>query len=393
MLFHRRTTNILRGRNSAHRMSRGGVTSCGDILWFLVVAFMYSESGTLHVSGGVYGGSSGGGGYNALPESGTQSPTNNNGILGGPDTSSGGMSPSRYDPYFDALTPRNVTALVGKSAYLSCRVRNLGNKTVSWIRHRDIHILTVGGYTYTSDQRFQANHHRETDEWTLQIKWAQKRDAGVYECQISTQPVRSYFVNLNVVDELSTQAEAPEANITDTLKSKPPRPKRPLFWDDKYYENPFYIYQRIHRVPTAIILGGPDLHVDKGSTINLTCTIRFSPEPPAYIFWYHQDEVISYDSTRGGVSVITEKGEITTSFLLIQHADLSDSGKYSCSPSNAEVATVRVHVLNGERPAAMQTGSAGLSNSSLNILALIIILYFYTNVYKHLQLSSIEHFR
>lgn len=44
-------------------------------------------------------------------------------------------------------------------------------------------------------------------------------------------------------------------------------------------------------VPTATILGGPDLHVDKGSTINLTCTIRFSPEPPAYIFWYHHDEV------------------------------------------------------------------------------------------------------
>ncbi|KAJ8975335.1 hypothetical protein NQ317_019601 [Molorchus minor] len=30
-------------------------------------------------------------------------------------------------------------------------------------------------------------------------------------------------------------------------------------------------------VPTAQILGGPDLHVDKGSTINLTCSIRFSP--------------------------------------------------------------------------------------------------------------------
>jgi len=34
------------------------------------------------------------------------------------------------DPYFDPMTPKNVTALVGKSAYLSCRVRNLGNKTV-----------------------------------------------------------------------------------------------------------------------------------------------------------------------------------------------------------------------------------------------------------------------
>lgn len=176
------------------------------------------------------------------------------------------------EPYFDAQTPRNVTGLVGKkkidiwvnfpiyqsrflddaiqttreqftdnrksafflspfhlgkSAYLSCRVRNLANKTVSWIRHRDIHILTVGSYTYTSDQRFQATHHKDNDEWTLQIKWAQKRDGGgnfinssthrnwldffsislsfstVYECQISTQPVRSYFVNLNVVGELT----------------------------------------------------------------------------------------------------------------------------------------------------------------------------------------------
>lgn len=44
-------------------------------------------------------------------------------------------------------------------------------------------------------------------------------------------------------------------------------------------------------VPTATILGGPDLYVDKGSTINLTCAIRFSPEPPPYIFWYHLDEV------------------------------------------------------------------------------------------------------
>ncbi|XP_065165225.1 protein sidekick-like isoform X6 [Atheta coriaria] len=283
-------------------------------------------SGVLLVKGGVQ--SAGGSGLNVLPESGTLSP------LGSPSAH------NRFEPQFDTMIPRNVTALVGKSAYLSCRVRNLGNKTVSWIRHRDLHILTVGSYTYTSDQRFQANHHPETDEWTLQIKWAQKRDAGIYECQISTQPVRSYSVNLNVV------------------------------------------------VPTAAILGGPDLHVDKGSTINLTCSIRFSPEPPAYIFWYHHDDVISYDSNRGGVSVITEKGDVTTSFLLIQHADITDSGKYSCSPSNADVASVRVHVLNGERPAAMQTGSAGLSNSSVNVLALIITLYLYTATYISIQLET-----
>ncbi|XP_044764733.1 kin of IRRE-like protein 1 isoform X2 [Coccinella septempunctata] len=282
------------------------------------------------------------------------------------------ISSNRFEPYFDALVPQNVTALVGKSAYLTCRVRNLGNKTVSWIRHRDIHILTVGSYTYTSDQRFQANHHAETDEWTLQIKWAQKRDAGIYECQISTQPVRSYFVNLEVVENpVEEQAyQDEEAKIMV---------EKPCICTCKKRDWP------PDAVPTAQILGGPDLHVDKGSTINLTCSIRFSPEPPAYIFWYHHDDVISYDSTRGGVSVITEKGDVTTSFLLIQHADISDSGKYSCSPSNADVASVRVHVLNGERPAAMQTGSAGLSNSSLNILILMILSYLCSSWYLEIS--------
>lgn len=123
-------------------------------------------------------------------------------------------------------------------------------------------------------------------------------------------------------------------------------------------------------------------------------------------------QVISYDSNRGGVSVITEKGDTTTSFLLIQHADITDSGKYSCSPSNADTASVRVHVLNGksfrliraeyylsdfaffagERPAAMQTGSAGLSNSSLNIVVVMIICYIYSTIYKRAQLERTEIF-
>lgn len=34
-------------------------------------------------------------------------------------------------PYFETSASKNVTALVGKTAYLNCRIRNLGNKTVS----------------------------------------------------------------------------------------------------------------------------------------------------------------------------------------------------------------------------------------------------------------------
>ena len=40
---------------------------------------------------------------------------------------------TEYDsgPSFDLTTPREVTVLVGKTAFLSCSVRNRGNKTVS----------------------------------------------------------------------------------------------------------------------------------------------------------------------------------------------------------------------------------------------------------------------
>jgi hypothetical protein len=110
------------------------------------------------------------------------------------------------------------------------------------------------------------------------------------------------------------------------------------------------------------------LYIESGSTINLTCVVYNSPEPPAYIFWNHNEavsvrfpltrsnfmhvesisfQIISYDSPRGGVSVVVEKGETTTSFLLIQNARPSDSGQYQCNPSNAKSRSVTVHVLNG----------------------------------------------
>ena len=43
--------------------------------------------------------------------------------------------------------------------------------------------------------------------------------------------------------------------------------------------------------PKTAILGGPDIHLKEGSTMNLTCVITDSPEPPSYIFWRHDDKV------------------------------------------------------------------------------------------------------
>ncbi|XP_071538414.1 neurotrimin-like isoform X2 [Panulirus ornatus] len=235
--------------------------------------------------------------------------------------------PPPLPPQLDPSHSTDVTALADKTAILNCRVHNIANKTVSWIRHRDIHLLTVGRYTYTSDQRFRALHEEDSDDWILKINYVQTRDSGMYECQISTTPPLSHFIRLNVVK------------------------------------------------PHTYILGGPDMYINKGSTINLTCVVEFSPEPPDFIYWNHNNKIISYDSTRGGVTVIIEKGDLTTSSLLIQKAQPSDSGRYDCNPSNSSPANVTVHVLN-EHPAAMQHGGQGTytSSSLRNILTLLAVL-------------------
>ncbi|XP_034240206.1 zwei Ig domain protein zig-8-like [Thrips palmi] len=236
-----------------------------------------------------------------------------------------------HAPYVDRAHSKNVTALLGKTAYLNCRVKNLGNKTVSWVRHRDIHLLTVARYTYTNDQRFRATHNAMSDDWMLQLKYPQHRDAGVYECQVSTTPHLSHFIHLSVVE------------------------------------------------PKTEIIGAPELFIDRGSTINLTCIILYSPEPPAYVFWNHNDSIISYESPRGGVEVQTARGDTTTSVLLIRKAKPSDSGQYKCNPSNAQSQQVHVNVLNGELPAAMQHGGQGHHQTShlapLLVTALTALLW------------------
>lgn len=66
---------------------------------------------------------------------------------------------------------------------------------ISWVRRRDWHILTSGKTTYTNDERFHVLHADGSDDWTLQIKFVQKRDNGTYECQVCNQLVHSKACN------------------------------------------------------------------------------------------------------------------------------------------------------------------------------------------------------
>ncbi|KAL1417069.1 hypothetical protein MTO96_027262 [Rhipicephalus appendiculatus] len=208
-----------------------------------------------------------------------------------------GLSPAEYDHLLRSPNVRNVTTQLGQTMYLHCIVDSASDRMkahrqiVSWIRLRDFHLLTVGLTRYTSDERFQTVHMQFSNNWALQIRDAQLKDAGLYECLVNSDPPLRQVVSLRVV------------------------------------------------IPKASILGGPDLHVEAGSALNLTCSISESPEAPAFVFWYHQGRLINFE--RGGrVSVAKGPNGTAVSRLLLPAVDAADSGNYTCKPANANATWV-----------------------------------------------------
>ncbi|CAL1297649.1 unnamed protein product [Larinioides sclopetarius] len=233
-----------------------------------------------------------------------------------------------YRPYFDDNMETNVTYQLSKTAYLHCSIRQLGDKTVSWVRQRDLHILTVGKYTYTSDQRFTSIHVDNSDDWTLQIRDTRKSDDGIYECQVSMEPKMSYSIQLNII------------------------------------------------VVESYISEGPILYIKSGSPVNLTCHVK-DQVGTVFLFWYHNGRVLDEgEKKQRGIEVFTEFGSSTVSRLYIAKARETDSGNYSCQPSYSEPANITLQVLNGEKPAAMQHGRNSAGFVAVHPLAIISLLSF-----------------
>ncbi|XP_042221632.1 uncharacterized protein LOC121866102 isoform X1 [Homarus americanus] len=248
-------------------------------------------------------------------------------------------------PVFDPLVPTNVTVTASKTALLSCVVHNLGNNSfprdpcysndvtpqlqVSWIRHRDLHILTVGPTTYTSDSRFAAVQHAGKGDWMLRLQYASPRDSGQYDCQVSSTPPTARTTLLTVVE------------------------------------------------PQAKILRAPDIHVGIGSPINLTCVVPYSPEPPDYLHWYHKERMVREDRVR--VWVRTQLASRSVSQLVVKEAAPGDSGVYTCSPAHSREHSITVHVLTGEYPAAMQGGSS-VRYAGRNVWALLLTVVVLTTL-------------
>lgn len=238
-------------------------------------------------------------------------------------------------PYFEATWPTNVSVILGQPAVLKCRTRLLGERMLSWIRQRDLHVLTSALVSYTSDGRFSVHHQSTSDDWELRISTVQARDAGFYECQVNTEPKINWPVHLQV------------------------------------------------HTGQAQIAGPSEVHVRQGSTLSLTCTLRGAINgPDSNLTWYHDDQLVSLETARGSLSLATERSEqFISSRFLLPRASASDGGNYTCRPSEALPASVLVHVLSGEHPAAMQHGNRSGGGGSclpntVQVMSILCLTYW-----------------
>jgi len=204
-------------------------------------------------------------------------------------------------PFFNHSADVVFTAQVGGLAFISCEVYNLNNKSVSWVRGRDSHILTVDRETFISDPRFSSLHRRGpmSDQVTLSIAGAREEDEGSYECQVSAREKISKWVELVVVQ------------------------------------------------PQVKILGDPDIHVKEGSPVRLKCVISNMVEKPPYVTWFLNEKMLV--DFAGDLSSLTHHSSHSVSVLNLHAVELADSGNYSCQPAGLHKESITLHVLKAEK--------------------------------------------
>lgn len=72
-------------------------------------------------------------------------------------------------------------------------------------RGDELNLITFGHHTYIGDSRYTLEY-KVPNDWQLGIQYANARDAGHYECQVSMHPPLVLLVYLTVIGEYGAGA-------------------------------------------------------------------------------------------------------------------------------------------------------------------------------------------
>ncbi|XP_050092214.1 uncharacterized protein LOC126575530 isoform X1 [Anopheles aquasalis] len=282
------------------------------------------------------------------------------------------------EPYFDLAVSRNVTVREGETAFLACRVENLAQHTISWVRHHDLHILAINADTFISDERFRALHNPQTAEWTLKIRRTRRKDTGIYECQISTMPVKSLQLYLIVLDESELVRRQDDILYDIPPSSGELEGKKSGDVYNRMYADRVNDY--LFLAATTQILEGSIVYGYKGHNVNLTCIVNHNYDRrPSHIIWYHRNDIVAYESLRK-----RERSPLNsiTSYHLIRNAEFDDAGNYTCAPELYTTASTIVHILDGEEAQEFNGGpaSGAISGTAQLLYGVLISLGI---IYNH----------
>lgn len=207
-------------------------------------------------------------------------------------------------------TPSNFTYPQGELAVLYCSVENLGTRAVIWRKASQPNPLTIGELTYVADDRFKLHHIPDKGEWNLFIKNIQHKDAGMYECQISTKEkyIRK-LIQVNVIDRQFGRR--------------------------------------------AIQIVGPH-QVEKGGTMVLFCNATGGSSAPHDLDWLKNNRKLVTEKS-GRINITKHISFVTmtiTSNLTVRQVLPTDDGTYVCRTSDEMVRNISVKVTGGgsEKP-------------------------------------------
>lgn len=247
-----------------------------------------------------------------------------------------------------------VVAQVGGTASIKCYTHFIGDETVTWLKRDEDQLLTAGSVIYSSEKRYSVSHVRHQQLWELSVMDVKLSDAGTYECQMTTHPPTSLFFILKVVEA------------------------------------------------RAVLVGAPEVHVQTGESLRLHCSVQHATSKPDFIFWYHNGSMINYASPRP-LQVVNRH---YSSVLIISDVRWEDAGAYQCEAHKAHPANLTLHVVAGEKHAALHNGQGegGEGNTSAqtrppvttlllasSCLMLLLTTVYFDNIYGWVSVQSGNH--